>query len=164
VEITRSHFRAHRHVEGEEDLDLAALLQCLQSQIADSGRDNVIELETSVVLTPGQPVYSQNVSKWGHAKADTDPTAICTGLCLLGAAVGFAATVQTVGPIVLTIPQWTAVTGEAGGLTPGSTYWLDPSTAGRLTKAVPATGYQTQVGEAQTTTTFTIKIWEPIRL
>ena len=164
VDINRDHFHGKKRLTGEEDLDLAALLQCLQEQISTSTQDNLVTLQADEVLSPGQPVYVTNVASWRRAQGDAEPQAVCAGIVKLGAAVGFAATVQVVGPITFPVATWALITGEPGGLTPGAAYWLDPSSPAMLTKNYPTSGYQTQVGVAKTNETFTIKLWEPIRL
>jgi len=49
---------------------------------------------------------------------------------------------------------WDSITGQSGGLTPGSWYYLDPTTAQRLTKTAPSTSgqYVTIVGLAISST------------
>jgi hypothetical protein len=66
---------------------------------------------------------------------------------------------------IATTAQWDAVvTGESGGLTPGTTYWLDPTTAGNLTATPPSTvtQFDTYVGVAQSSTVMILGIAQPI--
>lgn len=68
-----------------------------------------------------------------------DDTRVAVGLARESAAPGFAATIQTHGP--LTLADWTVATG-AGSLAPKATYFLDPVTPGRLTTTRPTTAGQ----------------------
>jgi len=62
--------------------------------------------------------------------------------------------VQFQGIVTLTAAQWTAVTGDIGGLQTGDAYWLSAATPGNLTKTKPiASGtFAVQIGTAISTT------------
>ena len=88
------------------------------------------------------------------------------GLATSATLAGFAADVQTQDILSLTAGQWDAVTGQVGGLTSGSTYWLD-FVAGLLTTVPPALSASTnntRVGVALTSVALDIKIRAPIKL
>jgi hypothetical protein len=60
--------------------------------------------------------------------------------------------------------QWDVVTGQTGGLTPGSMYYLSNTTAGALTTTVPSTGYIATVGRAMSTTKLALRFDPTIQL
>ncbi len=86
------------------------------------------------------------------------------------AAIGFALTAAepafSVGYLTegkLQLVDWSAVAGTAS-LTPGSAYYLDAVTAGRITSAAPTTGYVVRLGRATSATILDIEIEPPIKL
>jgi len=103
----------------------------------------------------GMPVYSDGADTFDLALADAAATYLVIGLVLdtsIGAAA--AGVVQTNGILTASTAQWDAVTGDVGGLTAGSRYYLDPTTEGNLT-ATPTTTtteYVAPVGRALSTT------------
>jgi len=56
---------------------------------------------------------------------------------------------------VLSIEEWEAATGDAGGLTPGAPYFQSATAIGEITKDAPITSgsFVSQVGIAATPTT-----------
>jgi hypothetical protein len=115
----------------------------------------------------GMAVYISAADTVDLAKADAAATKDVIGLVkdttIAAAASG---TVVLDGVLVATTGQWDAVTGDTGGLTPGSKYWLDPTTAGSITKTAPTTvgKYVVPLGKAISTTEFMIDIEEPVLL
>lgn len=70
--------------------------------------------------------------------------------------------VQFAGVATFTTAEWDAVTGESGGLTPGSRYWVDQSTRGDLTSSAPTTGeHSVQVGVALSATQMLLTLSPP---
>ncbi|WP_295446254.1 hypothetical protein [uncultured Thiodictyon sp.] len=113
-------------------------------------------------ITIGQAVYSSATGAVDLAKADSIGTSQVLGL--VGQAtigIGGSGTVQYGG--VLSSANWTAVMG-ATTLTAGAVYYLDASTAGKLTANPPdATGkYVVKVGTALSTTELHIEIDSPV--
>jgi hypothetical protein len=102
----------------------------------------------------GNVVYTDTSATCKKAKADAAGTAGAIGFALTATAAAGTATVQTAGTISLTTGQWDAVTGQTGGLTAGALYFVDPTTAGKITTTAPnATGqFCMQVGRASSTT------------
>lgn len=132
---------------------------------SSTGSDITSQVDSDVV--PGNPVYATITGTFVLAQADDIPQARMVGLATTATLTGFAAGVQTQDILTLTTGQWDAVTGDVGGLTPGSTYYLDGATAGLMTKtppALPVSAYNTRVGVALTTTKLDVKIRAPIKL
>jgi hypothetical protein len=69
------------------------------------------------------------------------------------------------GILTATTAQWDAVVvGGSGGLVPGTIYFLDVTTAGKLLAAAPTTGFIARVGLAISTTIMNLMIPPPIKL
>lgn len=115
-------------------------------------------------ITVGMPVYSSGVDTVKKAKADAAGTVEVIGLVSTSSISGSGTgVIQTAG--VLTNADWTGVLGGAE-LTAGAPYFLDPSTAGKITASAPATVGQFVVflGHAISTTKLVIEIKAPILL
>lgn len=114
----------------------------------------------------GQVVYCSGAGASTKARANGSPQSFAVGLCQAAQTSGIAGQVQLNGVLTLTTSQWDAITGQSGGLTSGSTYYLDPTTAGQMTPTCPTAAGQFVVitGRALSTTDFMIKISEPILL
>lgn len=130
---------------------------------------DVIEATNSnaAPIVIGAPVYPGGNDTVDLAKADASGTVQVLGL-VRATSIGIAASgeIQTDGVLAATTGQWDAVTGEAGGLVAGTVYYLDPSTAGKLTLTAPFTAgqYVVRVGLATSTTEMEISIEPPIKL
>lgn len=115
----------------------------------------------------GAPVYMSGNSQVKKAKADAAATKEVIGLVndasIAGGATG---TILTNGVLSATTGQWDAITGDTGGLTANAVYFLDPTTAGKLTKTAPSTvgQYVCRVGVAISTTEMKIEPEETILL
>jgi hypothetical protein len=115
---------------------------------------------SSIVI--GGPVYqSTTAEEVKYARANAESTSQVYGL-VYDTSISDTATgsIATDGPLVATTGQWDTITGQTGGLTPGSTYYLSAATAGRLTTTAPDTAGQTvcKVGTAVSTTEMEINI------
>jgi hypothetical protein len=90
-----------------------------------------------------------------HARANASSTAYPVAFATATIANGATGTYQTGG-----------VLGGLSGLTAGTTYWLDPTTAGAMTSTAPTTAgqYLCELGQAISTTEFLIRIRETIAL
>lgn len=106
-------------------------------------------------------MHSSGVGVVKASAADNSKHAV--GLAAVAIAVGVAGAVLTEG--LLSLPDWTAVTGSAA-LVAKATYFLDPSTPGRLTSTAPsAAGQVVQiVGREVAPDTLEIEIEPPILL
>ena len=132
---------------------------------SSTGSDITAQTDGDVV--PGTPVYTTIGSRFDVADATALPAAKMVGLATTSTLAGNAADVQTQDVLTLTTGQWDAVTGQTGGLTSGSTYWLDGASAGLITTTPPATpvsGYNVRVGVALTSVALDIKIRAPLKL
>lgn len=121
----------------------------------------------STDLPVGTPVYISASSEFQAARANALGTVGVIGL--IGSPLIAAANsgiVQTDGILSLTTGQWDTITGGTGGLTPGTVYWLSPTTAGRLTTTPPSAigDFVLQVGRAFSETDLEISIAIPIQL
>jgi hypothetical protein len=109
-------------------------------------------------ITIGMPVYVSAADTVKKGQANASGTRIIAGL-VADASVAAAASgvIATSGP--LTSADWTSVTGSAT-LTSGALYFLDASTAGKLTATAPTTTGQfvVCVGIAIDTTTLLIDL------
>ena len=118
-------------------------------------------------ITIAQAVYqTSTASNVNLAQANSGSTSQVVGLVLSASiATTASGTMQIAGPFTATTAQWDAVvTGESGGLTAGTSYWLDPATPGNLTATPPSTPTQfdTYVGIAQSTTVMILGLAQPI--
>ena len=116
------------------------------------------ENEQGSTITTGQPVYASSSGKVSLAKADDPTTKEFAGLVKANIADGATGIVQTGGVVVGTTTEWDAVTGDSGGLTPNSDYYLSTDTAGKLTKVAPTGSgmYIVKMGRAASPTNMLI--------
>lgn len=115
----------------------------------------------------GQPVYNDGAGTVDLAQADAIGTVEVLGLVKAATIVAAASgAIQTDGILAATTAQWDAITGDVGGLTPGSVYFLDPNTPGNITLTAPtAVGdFVVRLGKAVSTTELEITILQPIEL
>ncbi len=75
-----------------------------------------------------------------------------------------AGNIAFAGVMSATTGQWDVVTGQTGGLTPGSMYFLSNTTAGSFTTTAPITGYVVAVGRALSTTKMALRFDPSIQL
>jgi hypothetical protein len=114
-----------------------------------------------VALPIGTPVYSSGIGTISRAKADSGISAQVTGVVSdPSISVGATGSIQTVEILTATTAQWDIVTGQVGGLTEGSNYYLSSSTAGTLTSTAPTVAgqYVVNVGKAISSTQLSINI------
>ncbi len=115
----------------------------------------------------GSPVYTDGAGTVDLAQADASATVEVLGLVRKDTiAAAASGAIQTDGILVATTAQWDTITGDVGGLTAGSVYYLDPDTPGKLTKTAPtAVGdFVVRIGKAISTTEMEITILQPIEL
>lgn len=119
--------------------------------------------ETGAVLL-GTPVYSSSAVGFKKANGNAVGTSDCLGLMFADTASGAQGIVATSGEVTGTTAQWDAVTGQTGGLTFNATYFLDISTAGKLTSTPPASGFLCPVGKAVSATKMVVRVGMRIQL
>ena len=115
----------------------------------------------------GQAVYVDGAGTVDLAQANAAGTKDVLGLVAdVSIANAASGNIQSDGLLTATTGQWDAVTGQVGGLTAGSLYYLDPSTPGALTATAPtAVGqFVCPVGRAMSTTEMEITILITVRL
>lgn len=120
--------------------------------------------ETAADVIPGNAVYVLSNSNIQLAQADDLPQARLFGLALTDTLTGFAAEVATQGLVIQSEAGWDAVTGQAGGLTPGASYWLDPVNPGKIITPASATApFCTFVGKGLDSQTLDLDPRGPIK-
>jgi hypothetical protein len=101
----------------------------------------------------GCPVYaftSANTFKLGNASATSAKHIV--GLVIdSNIAISAVGRIQTQGQVTLTTAQWDSITGGSGGLTAGSTYYLDVAN-GKMTTTAPAITIRRPIGIGLSTT------------
>lgn len=120
--------------------------------------------DDSVAMEVGGTVYISSANMVKYAKADSGTTKNAIAMCIKDMAVSATGIVQVDGRLTLTALEWDLVTGDTGGLTPGTPYFLSEVTAGRITKIAPTTGFVVRMGTAISTVNFEISINAPIKL
>ena len=123
--------------------------------------------ESSAAIVIGAPVYASAADAMKRAQANAKSTCKVAGLGLdASTAAAGVGNIITGGILVATTTQWDAVAGTTGGLTFGTYYFVDPTTAGKITSTVPTTVGQcvTLVGLAISTTELELDIQPPVLL
>lgn len=125
-----------------------------------------VENDNAGTIVIGQVVYISGPASVDLARANLIGTAQAFALVKdISIATAVSGDVQLEGILEATTGQWDAVTGQSGGLTTGSTYYLSMTTPGALTTTAPtSSGLVVQIGKALSTTRFDISIRRPIRL
>lgn len=124
----------------------------------------------AVTMQYGQPVYSPGAGQVKLAQGVTSMRKVI-GLCADagGLLAGGSGNFLVSGSLVATSTQWQVVTGMAGGLVPGSKYYLSMSSPGQLltifsTTGAPTGSYLVPVGYAVSQTEFVFEPTTPIRV
>lgn len=124
--------------------------------------------ESSVALTFGQPVYASASDGVKRAQANAKTTSKVAGLVYDATiAAGANGYIASSNILIGTTAQWdAAVTGQTGGLTFNSVYFLDAGNVGKLTTTPPATIGQCNVviGTALSSTELELQITLPLQL
>jgi len=122
----------------------------------------------ATTIVAGTPVYlTVTVDTVKKAKADASGTMPCFGLMGADTATSVTGPVYTSGALALgTTGAWDAVTGDTGGLTVGSYYYVSQATLGMLTKTKPtgSAKYCQPIGKALDTLIMNIFIQNPTLL
>jgi hypothetical protein len=113
------------------------------------------------------PVYASANGSVDKAQADAAATSKVMGLMRdTSVAAGDSGYIQTDGIVSATTGQWDAVAGTTGGLVANTSYWLDPTTAGKITATAPTTAaqYVVHIGVALSTTELLLDVHAAILL
>ncbi len=113
------------------------------------------------------PVYASGAGQVDEAQADAASTKNVLGLIADDdVAPSGNGAVQSDGIFTATTAQWDAVTGDTGGLTMGSRYYLDDAASGTLTITLLTTqgNFIAPVGIALSTTELEISIGPTVKL
>jgi hypothetical protein len=125
------------------------------------GTQVVLTNDESGSIVIGTPVYADAADGVKKAKANALSTSGVIGL-VADASISAAGTgaIQLDGIFTATTGQWDTVTGGSGGLTFNTRYYLDPSTAGKITSTAPTTVAQVvmPIGIAISTTEMKLTI------
>jgi len=115
----------------------------------------------------GNVVYSKSDGDVDLARANAQGTVQVLGLVRDASIASAAAgSIQTDGILTATTGEWDAVTGQSGGLTAGSAYYLSSATAGLLTPTAPTSAgtFVVRLGLSTSSTTLDISVQPPIKL
>ncbi len=129
------------------------------------------ELFTASVFPPGTPVYallyssSTGLTELAQAVASTAATSGVIGLAIPGFnnGKGVHTAVVTGGPLTQTTAEWDAVVqGESGGLTVGTSYYLNSNGSQKpITSVQPDSDQWVNIGVAISPTTMVVRISGP---
>jgi len=132
--------------------------------VAGSQDDISLTNASGAIAAPGSPVYISAASSFANSRANATTTAKVIGLVVASIANSASGAVRKDGTLTLTTGEWDTITGQTGGLTAGSAYYLSSATAGRMTTTVPTTNFFLPIGIAMSSTDFEIQITRRIRL
>jgi len=137
----------------------------LDAQVIEVDIINQVNGNAGAVVI-GQAVYTSAAGTFDLAQANALATVEVLGIIKEGIASAASGPIQTDGVIKATIAQWDNVTGQVGGLTAGSVYYLDPDIAGNLTIVAPTIveDFVARIGRAISTTELEISVLQPIEL
>lgn len=116
-----------------------------------------------------QVLYADSAGSVDLAQANSAGTSKPFGLAFEGVAAAGTGYVQTAEVLTATTGEWDAVTGESGGLTANSKYYLSDATAGMLLQDDNLSGlttgdYVVEIGTGLSTTEMAINIQKRILL
>lgn len=135
------------------------------SLIDDAATTIDMQNDAGAAITIGQAVYVSAAGQVKLAVANAPTTKNVVGLAFsTSTANGATGKVITAGSLTASTVQWDAVTGQSGGLTAGSTYYLSNATAGRITTTPPSSGYIAPIGIAASSTVLVLNIGTTVKL
>ncbi len=113
----------------------------------------------------GRAVYCSAAGQVRLGLANAESTSQIVGL-VAATSINSSASgaIANSGFLAATTGEWDAVTGQTGGLTFGATYYLDNTTAGKITSTAPGSGFIVAIGIAMSTTKLSINIQRAIQL
>lgn len=116
---------------------------------------NVLSLQNGEAssIAIGRAVYTSGTGQVKLANANAAGTRLCVGLVYdTSIASSASGNIAIEGIVTATTGQWDSVTGQSGGLTSGSTYFVSNVTNGALTTTAPTSGYVIPIGVALSST------------
>lgn len=135
---------------------------------AQTGAGSIVTLQNvdTVTITKGQPVYLFGNGTIKLARANGWPQTVVLGLARASIAPTASGEIQQHGILEATTTEWDAVTGQTGGLTPTTAYFLDKNTAGMMNVNAPVAQYNyvMPLGYAVSLTRFDINRQRPVKL
>jgi hypothetical protein len=134
---------------------------------AGSAGANVSETLTnntgsSIVI--GSTVYISAAGEITKAIANADAASLAVGVVSATIANSASGPVVTAGTVTATTGEWDTITGQSGGLTAAADYYLDNTTAGKITTTAPGSGYVQPIGHALSTTKLKVSIGPRVQL
>lgn len=159
----------------KQDSDLQAQIDALDVRVDDLESGETFQSDSNYTATNNsgstmvicEPVYVSGNLTVSKARANAAGTSRGVGL-VLATSIANSATglIQTSGIFEATTGQWDTVTGQSGGLTPNTVYYLSAATAGRLTTTAPSTSGQfvLPMGIAVSTTRFKLAVLPRVTL
>lgn len=136
---------------------------CIAEEVGGGSEESMYTAETDSPVVVGTPVYLTGAGHIELARANAAGTAPVIGVANEAASTSAQAEYITEGKVTKT--DWSAVAGTTT-LTVGATYYLSPTTAGRITSTAPiAVGeYVVKVGRATSPLVLDLEIESPIKL
>lgn len=117
-------------------------------------------------MPPGTPVYPSSATQVDMARANSQGTSQLLGLTRAAILTNASGSIQTDGILTLTTGEWDDITGQTGGLTFNTPYYVSSVTAGLLTTTAPTSAgtFVVRAGLALSTTELDISAFPPIKL
>ncbi len=112
---------------------------------------NMTNVDTGSVVI-ATPVYTFGSGTFKKGKANTQASIRLVGLAASTIAQDSSGSIQTDGVVTASTGEWDALTGDSGGLTSDTKYYLSETEAGKLKTIPPTSGYVVPVGYAVSTT------------
>jgi len=130
---------------------------------ADEASSEPVSNNSGDTISIGMAVYVSGANAITAAQANAESTSKVIGLAQEEIADSATGNIITEGLLSLTTGQWDALTGDSGGLTAGTTYYLDDATAGHITGTKPtgSGNYVTKLGTAIDETTLVVDLELP---
>lgn len=130
--------------------------------------DNISRVYTATTVI-GAPVYSDSATSVQKAQANARATSVVVGLAAESVTAAGTGDVITNGVLTATTGEWDAVTGETGGLTFSTKYYLSDATAGLILEkgnlsGITAGDILVELGVGISTTEMLVRIRRGIKL
>ena len=134
----------------------------------ETGADNISRVFTATTVI-GAPVYADSATSVQKAQANARATAIVVGLAAESVTAAGTGSVITDGALTATTGEWDAVTGETGGLTFNTKYYLSDAAAGAILEkgnlaGLTAGDIMVELGVGISTTEMLVRIRRGIKL